>query len=316
MNRLWQDWALQRDYRMVWAEPTAVAEVLAEIDARRQRNELEPRFDRENLSQFERLDEQTVRAMRTLVVIAVRRPAHRLVFKRKEGTVEAIVPPTYVNYRMLAEEIRADLESAVLRGKGEIRTVHVPLKLLAARLGLVRYGRNNVTYMKGWGSYHQLAGFLTTVDLQPKRVPIPSADEKGNGDRSAGLLQAACRKCRKCIEACPTGALTSDRFLVRAERCLTLVNEQAGAWPDWIPASAHQCLVGCLACQRTCPVNRDRLQFENLTTVFSEAETARILAGDGNETEPAWSRIEAKLTEAGLKRYVPVLTRNLRTLAG
>ncbi len=315
MNALWQTWAEQRGYRMVWGEPSELREVLAEIDARRERGELEARFDQENLRQFDHLDQQTMQAMRTLVIISVRRPAHRLVFKRKQGTLEAIVPPTYANYSLLAEQIRADLDANVLHGKGEIRTLHVPLKLMAARLGLVTYGRNNLTYVRGWGSYHQLAGFLTSIDLQPRQAPRPSRSREANGGRSAGRLQAACLNCRKCISACPTGALAGDRFLIRAERCLTLVNEQPGVWPDWIPASAHQCLVGCLVCQQTCPVNRKRLQFENSTPVFSEAETAKILAGDGNETDPAWNRIRVKLTQAGLRKYVPVLTRNLRALA-
>ena len=43
-----------------------------------------------------------------------------------------------------------------------------PLKPLAVRLGLVRYGRNNVTYAPGMGSYIQLLGYLTDASL-----PLP-----------------------------------------------------------------------------------------------------------------------------------------------
>ncbi|MFB3903213.1 MAG: 4Fe-4S double cluster binding domain-containing protein [Acidobacteriota bacterium] len=314
MKARWQAWAKERGYRMVWGDPSEVGEALSEIDSRRRRGELEARFDEENLSQFTPLDEETIRGMRTLVIIAVRRPAHRLLFRFKGGALEAIVPPTYVNYSLLPDRIRADLERNVLNGQGQIRHIQIPLKLVAARLGLVTYGRNNLTYLRGWGSYHQLAGFLTSVDLQPKQSFIPCSEPEAGHGGSGERLQPACRNCRRCVSACPTGALAGDRFLARAERCLTLTNEQPGAWPDWIPPSAHHCLVGCLLCQQACPVNRKRLELEDLTTVFSSSQMAKILAGEANQTDPAWNQISAKLTQAGLGGYLPVLSRNLRAL--
>ena len=47
--------------------------------------------------------------------------------------------------------------------------------------------------------------------------------------------------------------------------------------PAWIPASAHNALVGCLRCQLTCPGNEERLgQTWDLGEV-SEAETTALL---------------------------------------
>ena len=58
-------------------------------------------------------------------------------------------------------------------------------------------------------------------------------------------------------------------------------NEKAGnvPFPAWIDPSWHNCLVGCLVCQRVCPQNKGFLDWVEGKELFSQEETALILEG-------------------------------------
>ena len=45
-------------------------------------------------------------------------------------------------------------------------------------------------------------------------------------------------------------------------------NERKGEFPRWIWPSWHNCLVGCLSCQKACPVNKDVVQSVKEGPVF------------------------------------------------
>jgi epoxyqueuosine reductase len=114
------------------------------------------------------------------------------------------------------------------------------------------------------------------------------------------------------MKACPTGAISADRFLLKAERCLTFHNERRGDFPRWIKPAWHNCLVGCLYCQKACPVNKDvPLSIED-GPVFSEKETALILQGAPQNGLPQNSL--EKLQKMDMTEYLPVLGRNLNAL--
>jgi epoxyqueuosine reductase len=179
----------------------------------------------------------------------------------------------------------------------------VPLKTLAACTGLSRYGRNNITYVTGLGSYCQLAACASDAP-PPAETPWSEPREL---DR--------CRDCRACARACPTGAIGADRFLLHTERCLTQHNEDLDPFPDWIRPEWHTCAVGCLRCQVACPENGDVTLHVAAAERFDEAETAAILAGSEREELAASTR--AKLTRCGLDYSPALIARNLRAaLAG
>ncbi len=224
-------------------------------------------------------------------------------FDLEEGSLSAVLPPTYLRYRSTFEDVRRDLEDNALPGV-PIDHLGEPLKAIAARLGLVRYGRNNVSYVPGAGSYIQLCGYVTAVHLEPS----------GEEEAEPRLLDQ-CEGCSKCQDVCPTGAIGADRVLLRAERCLTLLNENPGVWPDWVPASAHRCLLGCLLCQRGCPAN-PRLRVEETGLRSSKRETQELLNPDREGDERAEGGLRAKLAWLGQPRAEPVLGRNLQALIG
>jgi epoxyqueuosine reductase len=90
-------------------------------------------------------------------------------------------------------------------------------------------------------------------------------------------MMKECQKCTACIRACPTGAITSERFLIRAERCLTFQNERSGEFPSWVDPSWHHCLFGCMGCQKICPQNKRMLNWIEDRGEFTEQETSLIL---------------------------------------
>lgn len=304
MDKAWREWASKRGYRLAFGEPAVVDEVRAEIEGRKDTGELDETFYKTWLSSFRYLDGVELPAVKTVIMFAVPRPAHRLRFTSDDGPFEALVPPTYRWYTRLRERLQEELAANLLGDRHKLVPLPAPLKPMAARLGLVTYGRNNITYAPGFGSYHQLIGFLTDADLGPTGKP--------QGDAPAVLPD--CQHCQACRQACPTGAIGEDRFLLHAERCLTLPSELPGPWPDWFPASRYHCLIGCLICQRVCPQNAGLLAFEEVEMPFTAEETARILSQDGDATDPLWEAIKAKLASAGFPEYEKILGRNLRTL--
>ncbi len=237
----------------------------------------------------------------SVVVVAMPRPAHRVAFELANGRFEALLPPTYVRYRPTFEEVRQDLARNGLPGS-RIEHLTGPLKATAASLGLVRYGWNNLTYSPGFGSYQQLCGYVTDVEL-----PV------GNGSRPREpSLLSECEGCDRCRAACPTHAIEDSQVLIHAERCLTFANENPGPWPDWVPPRAHSCLLGCLACQRVCPAN-PKLPVIDSGLTFSREESDALL-NDRRAKPSEENGIRNKLAWIGQPHAEAIVGRNLRAL--
>jgi len=295
-------WATERGYRVGWGLPSALAVAREDVLSRRRSGELDPGFFEANLAGFESFDAPWEGPARVVVVV-MPRPAHLVAFTVNGRQVETVFPPTYVRYQALFEEVRLDFQKHGLPG-ARVERLNVPLKSLAARLGLVRYGRTNVTYAPGFGSYLQLFGYLTDAALPLAEDWRPCEPE----------LLPECEGCSVCLAVCPTGAIGEDRVLLRGERCLVAVNERAGEWPDWVPGSAHNCIIGCLLCQRPCPANPE-LPVERTGVVFTAEETEALLGDEGAHEGLAWEGIRAKLERLGLPyQEQQVLGRNLRAL--
>jgi len=238
---------------------------------------------------------------KTMVVVAWASPAVKVRFHIGTGPLEAIIPPTYISSARRArclEIIRSVLEP---RGHSVARAPG-PVKLLAVRAGLARYGRNNLAYVPGMGSYTRLDAFCTDADLQAQ-------EHTGKGS----MLMSCCPPCRNCHHVCPTGCIPHAGTVIDAERCLTYFNESEGEFPDWLDPAAHGCLVGCMRCQEMCPANRYYLRNEPLVAEFSREETAVILEDrpPGGLPEP----LRAKLRRLDLEEYSAVLGRNLLALS-
>jgi len=316
-----------------WAEekgvPFAVAEldilnvVRGKLEERRDGGAIDAGFYRENLAGFGYLSDCGVDRPEAVLVVSVPRPAHIVACERGDGAFESIIPPTYHRYGEFFEDILAELKRA-LGGGTAIGILKAPLKSLSVHMGLTVYGRNNVTYAPGFGSYHQLCGYV--VGGEAGRM-LREAFGRARPEPAESSLEL-CRTCRACLKACPTAAIRGDRFLISAEKCFTLIAESRGALPDGIRTAGPNCLVGCLACQVVCPENRGKLTYERLDVAFTDAETEALLAlgrreaaGKGLESgrtpdgvSPSlWVAIKEKFDRLRISVDIEAAARNLST---
>jgi epoxyqueuosine reductase len=291
------NWGHRRGYQVSWAPAAALEEVRIELAGRLAAEEIDADFASECLSSFDFSPAMSLRW--TVVLIAMPRPAHRVGFTVKGQRVDAVVPPTYVRYRGTFADVGADLAAHALPSS-RVEILNAPLKPLAARLGLARYGRNNLCYVPPFGSYMQLLGYLTDADLRVRADWQPCEP----------ALLDLCDDCNVCEAVCPTGAIADDRVLLHAERCLTFANENRAPIPAWVPPGAHHTLIGCLQCQRHCPAN-GALPIEDSGILFTEEETAALL--DGSTFGPDSPEAREKLDRLALTEK-HLIGRNLKAL--
>ena len=132
----------------------------------------------------------------------------------------------------------------------------------AQRAGLGFIGRNNCLIIPGKGSYFFLGEIVTTAQLPP--------DEP---------CMLSCGDCGRCIEACPSRALTGDGA-ADASRCLSclLIENHDEQLPDWVAQVVDDKVVGCDECQLCCPHNAHAVA----TTVedFAPADAVMSLTRD------------------------------------
>lgn len=237
----------------------------------------------------------------SIIILAMPRPMHRMWFNYKGKNTGVIIPPTYIHYRRTNRDVFKLLNKWMNPKKYRISAAWLPLKLLAVRSGLAKYGRNNIVYIGKWGSFYQLAGFYTDYisDSDPWQS-IESLD--------------ACKTCTLCMENCPTGAITRDRFVIDAEKCLTFLNESKKDIPSWVSSGSHNNLIGCMKCQLICPYNKDVRDWIEDAGKFNSKETEVLLkSGNGKNKDP---HIVKKLKDCGVFEYLNVIPRNLRLLIG
>jgi len=296
------EWAASRGMAVRVIPIAALEHVRLRLERLAAAGALQADFVRGSLSGFRYLDGRSVAAPRSLVLLALPRPAHVVGFRLGGRVREFVLPPTYCNYTPTFDLVRDWFRSDLGLGASQADLVSAPLKSLAATAGLIRYGKNNVGYAPGLGSFIQLIGLATSLPLEQDGEVLPIEDR--------GL--EACRECRACARACLTGAIGPDRFLLRAERCFTLFSESADPIPETISPPSIDCLIGCLKCQEVCPANKGLLKREHTGLVFDERESEALLSGAESEDPSIRGEIRAKVSTLHTTEDVGMLARNLR----
>lgn len=186
-----------------------------------------------------------------------------------------------------------------LRGEAEcetrcsVDTAPVMEKELAARAGIGWMGKNTCVINEGIGSWLLLGEILTTLYLP--------ADEAAT-DR--------CGSCRRCLEACPTGAITAP-YQLDARKCISyLTIEHRGEIEDEMKPQMGDWLYGCDICQDVCPWNSKAIEAVDLALrprfASGVIEAEGILEWDQD-------RYARTLRGSAMKRVkLPQLQRNAR----
>ena len=274
-----------------------VRELETEIMTRYQKGLLDAGLYESYLASFDFACQQKLRDARSLIVVTVPQPQIQVTFLHQDKSYPVIIPPTY--YSAVDSDV-ADFLKSVFESPGyQLQKVRLPEKLLAVRSGLAQYGKNNITYVKGMGSFQRPVVFISNYPCE----------EESWGETT---VMEHCENCSACMKACPTDAIVSDRFQIYAERCLTFHNEASKPFPQWLSASWHNCLVGCMICQKVCPANKDVVKWIEAGATFDNAETDLILSGVPRERLPR-ETLE-KIKRLDMIRYYDVLGRNLKAL--
>ena len=109
----------------------------------------------------------------------------------------------------------------------------------AALAGVGWQGKSTILIHPKLGAWFFLAEILTTLELPPDE-PVSSR----------------CGQCTRCIDACPTGAITAPHR-VDARRCVSyLTIEHKGSIPEELRPRIGGRIYGCDDCAAACPWNR------------------------------------------------------------
>lgn len=235
----------------------------------------------------------------SIFIVAAPQPRFRVEFKLSGKTYPVIIPPTYLHE---TDKKVSDTISLHLGNYGyKVYEAILPEKSLAVHCGLAKYGRNNIAYIDGWGSYFRLKTFFSD---------IPCMSDNWQELK----MMDCCNKCPACFRSCPTQAITEgdDRFLIHGNRCITFFNEGTKEFPGWIDPAWHNCLIGCMICQDVCPANKDFTNWVEEIECFSEDETRIIMSGVPRKKLP--DEMIKKLKKIYMFDHYDLLQRNLRVL--
>jgi epoxyqueuosine reductase len=147
-------------------------------------------------------------------------------------------------HRILHKRLKAYATWLQAQGKGiEARyyadTGPVQDKVWAERSGIGWIAKNSNVITREYGSWVFLGEVLTNLELTADR---PHTQH--------------CGSCTRCIEACPTQAITQP-FVVDANRCIAYHTiENRGEIPAEIARQMQGWVAGCDICQDVCPWNQ------------------------------------------------------------
>ena len=181
--------------------------------------------------------------------------------------------------RLKALEARLHEELGAFEARAFVDTGPVVERALAEAAGLGWTGKNTCLIHPKLGSFGFLAVLLTSLEI----------------DVPAALQPDRCGSCRRCLEACPTGALIAP-YQMDAARCIAyLTIEHRGAIAPELMEGMGRQVFGCDICQDVCPWNRKALSFGFLSGGDPELEARTELVN------PALEALAA-LDEAGFER--------------
>jgi len=144
----------------------------------------------------------------------------------------------YTSLRAALAEVAGTLRGAGWRARVLVDDNALVDRAAAELAGVGWFGNNSNILLPGRGSWFVLGSVVTDA-------PLPLGTRR----------QETCGPCRRCLQACPTGALISPGVL-DARRCLAWLLQRPGVFPWEHREALEDRIYGCDECQVVCPVNR------------------------------------------------------------
>jgi epoxyqueuosine reductase len=248
-----------------------------DINSQYENGMFEAEFYQEELAHFDFNPPDEMPDAKSIIIVSIPKPQNGVVVHWNGESRTLIIPPIYVGYDALPARVeRVVNEILNPLGYRALKTLKFPIKPLAVHSGLAKYGRNNIAYVEGMGSFLQLFTFYSDMPCE-------------EDDWGEMKMLERCKNCWACIIQCPTGAISEDRFLLHAERCLSFHNEKPAdvPFPAWIDPAWHNSVYGCMVCQRYCPEDKKFKDWVVTLVEFSQEETTLLLNGSSREQMPA-----------------------------
>ncbi len=169
----------------------------------------------------------------------------RYAWSGKRGVSGTTRPSDY--HKVLVKRLR-QLESGLkaafgaFESRAYVDTGPVVERSLAHAAGVGWTGKNTCLIHPKLGSWNFLAVLVTSLEVPATPAPLEVPDR--------------CGSCRRCLEACPTGALIAP-YQMDAVRCISyLTIEHRGEIDDDLKKGMGRQVFGCDICQDVCPWNR------------------------------------------------------------
>lgn len=164
-------------------------------------------------------------------------------------------------------------------------------KFWAQQAGIGWVAKNGNLITREYGSWVFLGEILTTLSLESDRPHT-----------------SHCGTCTRCLEACPTGAITAP-YVVDANRCIAYhtIENRSDRLPADVAGKMNGWVAGCDICQDVCPWN-DRFAQETDIQDFQPypKNVAPSLSELENLSEEEWNR---RFPASALRRIKPAMWR-------
>ena len=191
--------------------------------------------------------------------------------------------------KTLSNWLRSQDETIITRYA--VDTAPIQDKVWAQRAGLGWIAKNGNVINPKYGSWIFIGEVLTNLSL--------AADT---------YHTAHCGTCTRCLEACPTNAITQP-YMVDANRCIAYhtIENRASELPPQIASNLSGWVAGCDICQDVCPWNQRFAQETNISDFQPYAANLKPqLSSLANLDEVEWDQ---RFRASALRRIKPDMWR-------
>lgn len=158
--------------------------------------------------------------------------------------------------KLLEEFILSKVPDAVCQSM--VDTGELVDRAVSERAGIGWTGKNCSIISPTLGSYMYLGEMITNISFEPD-LPIENQ----------------CGECRKCLDACPTGALV-EAGQINAKACISYLTQTKEMIPQEYIEKIGNRLYGCDTCQVVCPINKG-INFHNNPELEPNGELVKPL---------------------------------------